>query len=258
MVPPPTVQAHTAVHLGASPPVWKCRSAVGSALKLRRMKFVLLALCCCVMSPALACGFIPNDLRQSAARSAQTYGINETFFLAMIWVESAFCPQAISAAGALGLGQLMPRTAAALGVDARDPNQNLDGAARYLKAKFDEFHDWSLALAAYNAGSGAVRKYGGVPPYPETQAHIRKVMAAYARLAGRDRPPVPAAAATPPPRPAVAAPTPQPPPAPPPAQEAGAQQPTQAPAGMLLYDATAAATPMPADANQGGMVMFRR
>ncbi|SEK08949.1 membrane-bound lytic transglycosylase F [Marinovum algicola] len=105
-------------------------------------------------------------------------------YRANIEVESAYRLDAISSAGATGLGQLMPATARDLGVDPRDPLQNLDGSARYLAMMLETFGDPHLALAAYNAGPDAVRQYGGVPPYRETQNHVARVMAVMARLEG--------------------------------------------------------------------------
>ncbi|SHF67518.1 Transglycosylase SLT domain-containing protein [Litoreibacter ascidiaceicola] len=107
-----------------------------------------------------------------------------TLFRANIEIESAYRQSAVSSAGALGLGQLMPATARDLGVDPRDPLQNLDGSARYLAMMLELFGDPSLALAAYNAGPDAVRQYGGIPPYRETQNHVARVMAVIARLEG--------------------------------------------------------------------------
>ena len=104
------------------------------------------------------------------------------FFQAMIKVESNYTQGAVSQAGALGLAQLMPGTADYLNVDPADPIENLDGGARYLLEQMAAFGSLDLALAAYNAGPEAVRKYGGVPPYAETQSHIIKVMAAYDRI----------------------------------------------------------------------------
>jgi len=104
------------------------------------------------------------------------------FFQAMIKVESNYTQAAVSHAGAQGLAQLMPGTADYLRVDAADPIENLDGGARYLLEQMAAFGSLDLALAAYNAGPEAVRKYGGVPPYAETQSHIVKVMAAYDRI----------------------------------------------------------------------------
>lgn len=104
------------------------------------------------------------------------------FFQAMIKVESNYSQRAVSRAGARGLAQLMPATAQYLRVDPGDPLQNLDGGARYLLEQIGSFESLTLALAAYNAGPDAVRKYGGVPPYTETRTHIVKVMAAYDRI----------------------------------------------------------------------------
>jgi len=93
-------------------------------------------------------------------------------FRANIEIESAYRQGAVSSAGAIGLGQLMPATARDLGVDPRDPLQNLDGSARYLAMMLELFGDQRLALAAYNAGPDAVRRYNGIPPYRETQNHV--------------------------------------------------------------------------------------
>ena len=93
-------------------------------------------------------------------------------------------PRALSGAGAIGLGQLMPDTARVLGVDPHDPRQNLDGSARYLLMMLDRFGDSRLALAAYNAGPEAVDRHGGIPPYRETMGHVAKVTAVMLRLRG--------------------------------------------------------------------------
>jgi len=105
-------------------------------------------------------------------------------FRANIEVESGYNPRALSSAGAIGLGQLMPDTANALGVDANDLRQNLEGSARYLAMMLAEFGDARLALAAYNAGPEAVREFGGIPPYRETQDHVQRVLAVFNRLEG--------------------------------------------------------------------------
>lgn len=105
-----------------------------------------------------------------------------------MFVESRYCEKAVSPKGAVGLGQLMPATAAGLGVDATDAEQNLYGAARYLREQIDAFGDVSLALAAYNAGPGTVRSYGGVPPYDETQAYIAEVNRLYGVFVAQRQP----------------------------------------------------------------------
>ena len=104
------------------------------------------------------------------------------FLQAMIRVESGYQQSAVSHAGAIGLAQLMPATAADLGVDPNNAVQNLDGGARYLLTQMQDFGSLELALAAYNAGPKAVQKYAGIPPYPETQSHVIKVMAEFTRL----------------------------------------------------------------------------
>ena len=103
-----------------------------------------------------------------------------------IEIESAYNPGARSTVGAIGLGQLMPETAADLRVDPHDWRQNLDGSARYLAMMLGEFGDARLALAAYNAGPRAVERHGGIPPYRETQNHVRRVLAVFNRLEGEN------------------------------------------------------------------------
>lgn len=111
-----------------------------------------------------------------AIRQAKAFGVPVTLFLALIQQESAWNRDARSHAGAIGLTQLMPGTARYLRVDPLDPVQNLKGGAKFLRLQFDAFGSWRLALAAYNAGPGAVKKYGGVPPYRETQDYIRRIL----------------------------------------------------------------------------------
>lgn len=98
---------------------------------------------------------------------------------AVIWAESRYCVDAVSPKGAVGLGQLMPGTARDLGVDPTDPAQNLAGSARYLLEQYVAFGSWELALAAYNAGPGTVRRYEGIPPYDETRRYVAAVLQHY-------------------------------------------------------------------------------
>ncbi|MCX7790582.1 MAG: lytic transglycosylase domain-containing protein [Chloroflexaceae bacterium] len=124
------------------------------------------------------------------------YGVDARLVMAMVLVESGFNPHATSRAGAMGLGQLMPGTARGLGVsNAYDSIDNLYGTVRLIRGHLerysrqtgDQYRGLVLALAAYNAGSGAVRRHGGVPPYRETQNYVRKVVAVYDALCGRRR-----------------------------------------------------------------------
>ena len=116
------------------------------------------------------------DYRQAARDAARRYGVPEDLFMRVIQQESGFQPDVTSPAGAYGLAQLMPGTAADLGVDPRDPLQNLAGGARYLRQQLDAFGDPALALAAYNAGPGRVRQYNGIPPFEETQNYVRTIL----------------------------------------------------------------------------------
>jgi hypothetical protein len=111
-------------------------------------------------------------------RAGATHAIDPALLAAVARQESGFDPTAVSPAGAQGLMQLMPGTAAGLGVvNSFDPAQAVDGAARLLSDLVGRFGGVELALAAYNAGPGAVARYGGVPPYPETRAYVQSVMA---------------------------------------------------------------------------------
>lgn len=112
----------------------------------------------------------------AAQSAAARHRVPVELFLRLVRQESGWNPTAISHKGAMGLAQLMPDTARRLGVDAYDPDQNLDGGARYLRRMYDRFGSWRLALAAYNAGPGAVERYGGVPPYRETQGYVRAIL----------------------------------------------------------------------------------
>lgn len=110
-----------------------------------------------------------------ARDAARRHGVPEDLFLRLVQQESNFNPRAISSKGAIGLAQLMPGTARDLRVDPNDPAQNLEGGARYLKEQYRTFGNWRLALAAYNAGPGAVQKHGGIPPFRETRNYVKKI-----------------------------------------------------------------------------------
>jgi soluble lytic murein transglycosylase-like protein len=124
---------------------------------------------------------LPADVPYGAeiTAAAKKHGLDPALLAGLVKQESGFNPTAGSSAGARGLTQLMPATAAGLGVtDVLDPIQNLDGGAKYLRQQLDAFGgDVTRALAAYNAGPGAVQRYGGVPPYAETQNYVRIVQA---------------------------------------------------------------------------------
>ena len=126
-------------------------------------------------------------LAPAFAAAGQNTELSPELIEAVAWAESRFNQSARSPAGAIGVMQLMPGTAAALGVDAADTSQNLHGGAAYLRQMLDEFDgDVVLALAAYNAGPAAVRRYGGVPPYPETQTYVASVLAYLADTSGEE------------------------------------------------------------------------
>lgn len=112
---------------------------------------------------------------EPARTVARRHGVPEDLFLRLVRQESGWHAGAVSSKGAIGLAQLMPDTARLLGVNPHDPQQNLEGGARYLRIQFDRFGTWDLALAAYNAGPEAVAQYGGVPPYAETRGYVRAI-----------------------------------------------------------------------------------
>ena len=127
-----------------------------------------------------------SEINELISKYADKNGLDEDFVKAVINQESGFNPNATSRCGAMGLMQLMPATAQGLGVTtAYDAEQNIEGGTKYLKGLMDRFgNDKSLALAAYNAGPNAVKKYGGIPPYAETQNYVKSVLGKYEKFKG--------------------------------------------------------------------------
>lgn len=127
-----------------------------------------------------------DTITKSVLGFSWRYQVDPRLVVAIFLVESGFKPQAKSPKGAMGLGQLMPGTARGLGVgNAYDPVQNIEGSIRLIRGHLEKYGDLYLALSAYNAGPGAVRKYGGVPPYRETQNYVRKVSQLYRMFCGK-------------------------------------------------------------------------
>jgi soluble lytic murein transglycosylase-like protein len=124
----------------------------------------------------------------SVLANAERTRVDPRFIMAIVTVESSWRSNAVSRSGARGLGQLMPSTAARLDVNARDAAENLRGTSNYLRSLLDRFrgqqHWFEKAIAGYNAGPNAVKKYGGIPPYGETQRYVVKVLRVYAQLYG--------------------------------------------------------------------------
>ena len=134
-----------------------------------------------IVGSQTAAGPTATDVSQYAplfAAAGAQYGVPANVLSAVAQVESGGNPTAVSPAGAEGLMQIMPGTAAGLGVNPLDPTQAVDGAAQILSGDLQQFGSLPLALAAYNAGAGAVRQAGGIPDYPETQAYVQRVLSA--------------------------------------------------------------------------------
>lgn len=123
-----------------------------------------------------AAGTTQADPAGRFERIARAEGVDARLLRAIAWTESRGRTDAVSPKGAVGIMQLMPATAAALGVDPRDPDANIAGGARYLARMMSRFGNVPLALAAYNAGPGAVLRWGGIPPYAETRAYVASIL----------------------------------------------------------------------------------
>lgn len=177
-----SLQAPVAAPVRSSVPVASsaagtAASSFAGALSQATAAPVTAASAAAITPPSGASASTPFGAEIDAA--AARYGIDPDLLRGLVRQESGFDPAARSGAGAVGLTQLMPGTARELGVtDPTDPAQALDGGAKYLKQQLDRFGgDAAKALAAYNAGPGAVQKFGGVPPYAETQNYVKNVLA---------------------------------------------------------------------------------
>ncbi len=134
---------------------------------------------------------VATDMAQHVLLLASYYSLDPRLLVAIVGVESGWHTRAVSPSGALGLGQLMPATADGLSVQALEKYENLDGTARYIRRLLNEYaklpveRRYSLAIAGYNAGPDAVRRFGGVPPYAETQAYVQHVLGLWHELRAR-------------------------------------------------------------------------
>ena len=141
--------------------------------------------------------YTTKELKQIARQKARDYGVNEDIFLRLIQKESSWNPRAKSEAGAEGLVQLMPDTARELGVsNPYDPIQSINAGARYLSRQLKRFGTYDKALAAYNAGAGNVERYGGIPPFRETQNYVKTILGGFETAKAKSKPEHEATAST--------------------------------------------------------------
>lgn len=164
-------------HYSSTPPRG---AAAAGATAMRTIRYSFIETCFACGSPGVNFANVrlnTDAFREEVAAAAREFGVEEAIVRAVMHAESAFNPNAVSRAGAQGLMQLMPATAARFGVtDAFDPAQNIRGGVRYLAWLLKRFNgDLTLAAAGYNAGEGAVDRHGGVPPYRETQTYVQRV-----------------------------------------------------------------------------------
>lgn len=134
--------------------------------------------------PETAAAPVPRTARDLVDEAAHRHGLPAGFVRSVVTAESGWNPAAISPKGAIGYMQLMPGTARALGADPHDPAQNIEAGVAYLRALLVQYNgDTARALAAYNAGPGAVSRYGGVPPYRETRTYVQRVLREFQKTA---------------------------------------------------------------------------
>lgn len=183
----PTVVASVSKEVTAQPSAIK--KTVTKRSKLKRA---------CYQSSAAAIRKTAENFQPHIRANSRRYSVEEALILSVITAESCFIQRARSHKGAQGLMQLIPATAKRFGVrDSYLPSQNIQGGTRYLRFLMKRFSgNMRYAVAAYNAGEGAVDRYGGIPPYRETQEYVRRVMAVYNRLKGNHAAPIPSRAAT--------------------------------------------------------------
>lgn len=168
---------------GAAPSVASSTAATGALERLASQLGIDTTAPVDVPAPASTGSLAGVPFGDLFVQAGRRHGVDPELLAAVADAESGYDPTAVSHAGAQGLMQLMPGTAAGLGVtDPFDPTQAVDGASRLLAGHLDQFGSTELALAAYNAGPGAVTRFGGVPPYAETQAYVPKVLQRYQEL----------------------------------------------------------------------------